>query len=369
MIRLIVFIGCLIIQSAFAARNETDKRFGKAFSLFSVVQFPNEECTSSDSSTTVGTCITTSECTSRGGTSGGNCAAGFGVCCIISTTTCGSTISTNTTYIRNPGYPSTFTATSAGTCTYRIEKASDDICQLRLDFETFSGFTTTATPQPGACQDTFAAAGQTGSNPPTICGTNSGYHMYVEFGTSSTDMITLTNTWAAGGLATAKSYNILARQIPCGANYKAPVDCVQYFTGISGSVQTYNHQGSQLLHTQNYQNCIRTEKGYCRIQWKQSSTTSPDPFQLAGANIDATDCDNAFINIPNLSPDGINPIPVPIGAVAFQSEQCGVDFGIENGVAEALVSAQQPFVLGVFTDASSLAAMTGINMDYTQLAC
>ena len=53
---------------------------------------------------------------------------------------------------RNPGYPSTFTATSAGTCTYRIEKASDDICQLRLDFETFSGFTTTATPQPGACQ-------------------------------------------------------------------------------------------------------------------------------------------------------------------------------------------------------------------------
>ena len=44
--------------------------------------------------------------------------------------------------------------------------------------------------------------------------------VYVEFGTSSTDMITLTNTWAAGGLATAKSYNILARQIPCGANYK-----------------------------------------------------------------------------------------------------------------------------------------------------
>ena len=28
----------------------------------------------------------------------------------------------------------------------------------------------------GACSDSFAAAGQTGSNPPSICGTNTGYH-------------------------------------------------------------------------------------------------------------------------------------------------------------------------------------------------
>ena len=72
----------------------------------------------------------------------------------------------------------------------------------------------------GACTDQFAAAGQTGKNPPTICGTNTGYHMYVEFGLSSTDTITLTNTWATGGLATAKNYNILARQICCNDNWK-----------------------------------------------------------------------------------------------------------------------------------------------------
>ena len=44
--------------------------------------------------------------------------------------------------------------------------------------------------------------------------------VYVEFGTTSTDTVTLTNTWATGGLTTAKNYNILARQIPCTATYK-----------------------------------------------------------------------------------------------------------------------------------------------------
>ena len=36
-----------------------------------------------------------------------------------------------------------------------------------------------------------------------------------------------------------------------------------------------------MLQSQIYNNCIRTEKGYCAIQWKESSTTSPDPFQVS----------------------------------------------------------------------------------------
>ena len=53
-----------------------------------------------------------------------------------------------------------------------IEKSSADVCQLRLDFHTFSGFVNAV----GVCTDTFVAAGQTGRNPPEICGTNTGYH-------------------------------------------------------------------------------------------------------------------------------------------------------------------------------------------------
>ena len=56
----------------------------KSFSLFSVVSFPNRECTtSSDTSDTIvnGVCQRDDECISNGGTPSGNCASGFGVCC------------------------------------------------------------------------------------------------------------------------------------------------------------------------------------------------------------------------------------------------------------------------------------------------
>ena len=101
--------------------------------MFSIVQFPNDVCTSSSSSATIGTCYTTSECASRGGGAEGTCAAGFGVCCVISTSECSSTVSSNNTYIRNPGYPTSYTPTTTGTCTNTIKKMSDDICQLRKE--------------------------------------------------------------------------------------------------------------------------------------------------------------------------------------------------------------------------------------------
>jgi len=352
-------------------KTQLSSRDGKAFSLFSIVQFPNKVCTASSSSTTYGTCFTSSECTSISGTADGNCAAGFGVCCVVSTSSCSSTISTNTTYIQNPGYPSSFTPTSAGTCMFTVNKCSDDVCQLRLDFQTMTGLDLD-TAADGACSDSFATAGQTGSNPPTICGTNTGYHMYTEFGATSTDTVSLTLTYAS--TTTAKTFNILLRQISCTAAWKAPLDCTQYFTGSAGNVKNYNFAGGQLLQSQYYTNCIRTEQGYCGIQWKESSTTSPDSFDMtlgAVTNGESDTCPASFIYIPNLSPDGISALPVPASTQEFYSTLCGGAFAIDGTTLPlALVSKQMPFVLGVFTDATALTApTTGFNMDYTQVAC
>ena len=125
---------------------------------------------------------------------------------------------------------------------------------------------------------------------------------------------------------------------------RAPTDCVQYFTGISGSVQNYNFAGGQMLQSQTYVNCIRTEKGYCGIQWKQSSTTSPDPFEIQPSTPASNVVSNggtcaAYIYIPNLSPDGIKPVPVPPGISGYQTQMCGVGFGVEGGtLTQALVS-------------------------------
>merc|ERR1712130_493470 len=218
---LMVVLGVLSAPDNASSRNITDSRAGKAFSLFSIVQFPNQQCTASSSSSTYGTCYTSSECTAKGGSSDGNCAAGFGVCCVVTTSTCSSSIKTNTTYIRNPNYPSSYTPSSTGSCAFTISKISDDVCQLRLDFQTFSGFATT-TPI-GACSDYMTAAGQTGKDPPIICGTNTDYHMYVEFGATSTDTI-------SGAILT----------LSCTANHGCHLKKFQKNTRSDAKIQKYS---------------------------------------------------------------------------------------------------------------------------------
>jgi len=43
--------------------------------------------------------------------------------------------------------------------------------------------------------------------------------------------------------------------------FRAPANCVQYFTGVSGNFQTYNHQGGVQLADQEYNFCFRQEEG------------------------------------------------------------------------------------------------------------
>ena len=105
------------------------------------LQFPNDVCTTSSTSFTKGTCFSSSECNTKGGTAYGNCAAGrysqhglpsskqnifpllgFGVCCVVSTSTCGTTFSTNCTYVTNPGFPAAYTTTLS--CVYTVSKLS-----------------------------------------------------------------------------------------------------------------------------------------------------------------------------------------------------------------------------------------------------
>merc|ERR1712037_518152 len=341
----------------------SDTRHLKQLSLFSVVQFPNDECTSSTTSpTTLGTCLTSSECTSRSGAASGTCAAGFGVY-----------------YIRNPGYPSSYTPTSAVTCSFTINKASDDICQLRLDFQTMSGYTATTD---GTCTASFEATGQSGSNSPVICGTSTDYHMYVEFGATATDSITLKHTLDT----TQKNWNILARQISCTASWKAPTDCVQYYTGVSGNVKNYNFAGSQILQGQDYDNCIRQEEGNCRIQWQQNLATDPDSFQMDTAAgtvatiayaatptpTTAAGCALAYVRIPDGSFDGVTPLGSGLSTVAFQNVFCGdVVATAISTVAMSITSARTPFTLGVWSQGAQNVGPGnyGFSLDYTQLPC
>lgn len=66
-----------------ALKNKTMKFANKFFSLFTVIEFPNSRCqANSASSDYEGTCYTRVECDKLNGTAIGECANGYGVCCI-----------------------------------------------------------------------------------------------------------------------------------------------------------------------------------------------------------------------------------------------------------------------------------------------
>merc|ERR1711963_288678 len=107
---------------------ENSARNSKVLPIFQVVRFPNDICVISGG-TKNGTCYTAEECSNKGGTNGGSCASGFGVCCVFSAG-CGSVSSENCTYFEVNG-------ANSGDCNARICKCSSDICQMRLDFTNF----------------------------------------------------------------------------------------------------------------------------------------------------------------------------------------------------------------------------------------
>merc|ERR1712050_301647 len=101
----------LFVASVATAPPARDK---KAFSLFSVVTFPNKECTSQMTPSMNGICVTADECQNAGdvvATKSGNCASGFGVCCLRTVEgNPGATITTALTYIQSPDFPAAVTA-------------------------------------------------------------------------------------------------------------------------------------------------------------------------------------------------------------------------------------------------------------------
>ena len=113
----------------------------------------------------------------------------------------------------------------------------------------------------GSCIQARFTAESEGPNPPVICGTNSGYHMILE---ARDQCNKLTVTW---NNAVENSWSIQVMQISCSAPWKPAAGCLQYFTGTTGTLYSYNYQESFHLTNQQYHNCIRTEEGYCSISY------------------------------------------------------------------------------------------------------
>ncbi|XP_042862655.1 uncharacterized protein LOC122247428 [Penaeus japonicus] len=221
-----------------------DQRF---LSLFTVVRFANSECVVNGNS---GTCYTASECRREGGTEIGTCARGFGVCC-YKEITCGGSSSTNCTYLVSPNYPGTYN--EARSCTMSITR-KPDTCQLRLDFVEFESI---APDGFGVCNDDqFTVAGERKFT--FLCGSApASWHFYLDVNgkANPTEMSFLTST-----LGGNRKFKIKVSMIEC--QKKVPCGCGQYYTGNTGSFQSFNYGGSYLAGV-DYGICFRKEKNKC----------------------------------------------------------------------------------------------------------
>jgi len=270
-------------------------RDAKVLPIFQVVRFPNDPCIIS-SGTKNGTCYTAEECSSKGGSNGGSCASGFGVCCTF-TIGCGGSSSENCTYFE------VSSLTTTGACSGKICKLSSDICQIRLDFTTFvitgpststvsthyvlngnmiptvsPNFATRYMSKQGSCAtDIFVVSHQ--QNVPELCGTLTGEHVFFDTGSTECHDMTFNIGQHAIGVtaATTRKFTIKVSQLSCTDKNLAPPGCTQYYTGSSRTgIETFNYAQGYHLTNQRQTICVRREEGYCRICWYAASISDVD---------------------------------------------------------------------------------------------
>jgi hypothetical protein len=378
-VSLLICFFCIIEHSV--AEDELNSEKKKSFSLFNVVQFDNDECTTNINDNTFGTCFTTTECTDKGGVAAGNCASGFGVCCFIKVdqTSCGATINNNITYIENTVFPTATTEANID-CTYSIQ-GNTNVCQIRLDFVTVVlGAPDAATAGSiGQCTgDSLTVTSPSGNALTPLCGTLSQTHMYVETARQQPGSTVQIQTSAATNIN--RSWKIKTISLECETAFKAPTDCLQYLTGVSNSFTSFNF-GNLMIRNLQYDVCIRPERGYCRFQLQESSSVIAsfvlDPVGAPAAAVvgaratPGTDdsCDTQFITVDSYT-------TLIAGASAGSTRFCGNRLNLINGntASGVLIGDGPRMKVGVFSSntveaTAGAVTATGFDLMYTQIPC
>ncbi|XP_071534346.1 uncharacterized protein [Panulirus ornatus] len=344
------------------------------FSLFSRPRVTNAPCTATSGDN--GTCYSSSECQRLGGATSGTCSSGSGSCCVFQKT-CGESTAQNCTYFVNTNYPKAFDGVAS--CQLTVNKMNANICQLRLDFDSFTISQPEATDHQ-CLNDRFTVSG--GTPVPTICGTNTANHMYVDLGPGATAPSVL--TFVTMGPSFERKWKVKVTQIPCNSDYTAPTNCLQYYQGVTGQIKSFNFDlttGLQLAN-QDYTVCIRTEKNFCGIQYmacadtvnanSQSFTITGSTNSPVGSLVGAASCENDWLTIPCVSDNSQNPTS------NCQDRLCGDNLNAIPSTVGGNVnvfSYVKPFMLVYHTDGTEgSAAPTELNnrgfcLDYVQQPC
>jgi len=390
---------CLLLAlciSNAVAKPADDDRLSK-LALFNIVRFDNDVCTSNNRN---GTCYTTSECSSRGGTAGTSCGGGFGVCCTI-VLSCGNSTSDNNTYLEQTAITSL-----SDTCTYTICKSDTLICRIKFDFQTLTlagAVAGTAVVEgadaPAAQQTNGASIGDCstdtfninsnggGASPPQICGTNSGQHMIVD---ASDNCHTVNINVGASDSATSRSWTIVVSQYTCGEeNVAGPMGCLQWHTGTTGRIANFGvatsttaaayDEAQTHLSSQNYNICIRRTDGYCYICYIATvnpGTAAATAHQIqatfglslsgdaAAKSVVGTSCSTDYITIPGgQTLASAMTATVVLGATGTNNQYCGRALNTDSIALPTIndvsvCTRNVPFTVGVYYDSDEVTGTT-----------
>merc|ERR1711899_320921 len=363
---------CLFFVASVATAMPQNKK-GKAFSLFSVVTFPNVECTTTMTPAMKGTCVTQEECQNTGNTvatASGNCASGFGVCCFRRITEPGA-VTESLTHIQSEGFPTPVTALAANPVT-PLNRAfpimtDSSVCAVKFDFINVQLADPTAA---GVCGDaltvvTPARNPGAGFVPGALCGVLTGQHVYVDVNTAGGAMAATINI-NNDNTAFNRVWKILVQRIACDSPDLPPAGCLQFFTGLSGMITSFNGarmgDAHQMIQNQQYRVCIKRGAGMCSVRYREAGGQI-DSFGLGGnagadgdfdgdSGVKANCDDNQFITVQ------------PIGKI------CGGVLSSVDGQAKTGPVTSNEFGLTVTSaDTQATQPGSGFNLVYNQVAC
>jgi len=181
------------------------------------------------------------------------------------------------------------------------------VCKLRIDFDTMvltAPVTYAVNPTAastylhgayiGDCTtDSLTVSNPGGAVPPTICGYNTGQHMWVPASDSCNQIHIDIDT---GSTTTTRKWQIKVTQYECGNMMAPEQDCLQYHTASEGTIASFNWDTSATtiatsqthLSDQYYDICIRRARGYCSVCYSPhiTSTTIQSSYGVGGSSIE-----------------------------------------------------------------------------------
>jgi hypothetical protein len=180
-------------------------------------------------------------------------------------------------------------------------------------------------------------------------------------GTSATNTATITFSFT--GTTGTRKYDMKISQIECGATTAPPDGCLQYYTGVSGQIKTFNFLDSSTTHlaSQDYSVCFRKEQGYCCNQYTvcDDDVTSYSLYNVddgyasdKGYSLPASSCSQDYLTIDH----GAGVCTTNLAAAGVtKTKYCGNAFNVLADAKNVLANAPvcqcvAPFRVGVVTD-------------------